>query len=81
MVSFLAPQRRERAVDPTLTREEKSADGQQQRLAGKNVPATVLLQRRPGLQKTCEGIRGIRGLQFFRPLNLFQRTVNSRSGL
>lgn len=67
---FLAPQRRERAVDRTLAGEEKSADGPQQRLTGKNVPAAVLQPSCPGLQKPREVADNVWGLDFFRPLNL-----------
>lgn len=54
-VTFLAPHRRERAVDPILAGErKKSTVGLQQGLTGKNVPSAALHQRCPGLRKAFE---------------------------
>lgn len=64
----------------TFAGEEKRAVGPQQRLAGENVPSTALHQQCPGLQRSCEGIHDIGGLECVSPprsVNLFQRTVNS----
>lgn len=67
---FLAPLRRERAQAPTLAGEEKSADGLQQRLTGKNDPSAALHHRRRRPQKSCERTRNKRGPEFAPPLKL-----------
>lgn len=57
---FLAPRRRERAVDLTLHREEKSAVGLQPRLTGQKMfPTPPFINAVDVCKKLCERIHNI----------------------